>query len=197
LKNSEPVFLTNDRSPRDCKTIREEVRNERSKGNGIQRKNNETSDRSNHRQRLSLPGLKKWIAKYWALSVYAWAISIILICPPLFIINLVASELSLSQLIESEPPTAIGQWPPWASTVLVLLAALIGKYHDDAVNSLAGATRYIIWKLLGKLTKSERPVLADVTELDIPHAAEEGLKRRLQRFWGPVKVALEQVQGGP
>ena len=93
---------------------------------------------------------QKLIAKYWALAIYAWAILITLICPPLFVINVVANELSLSNYIESEPPTQVGQWTPWASTGLVLFAALIGRYNDSFVQTVKSVSKYTLWRLKGR-----------------------------------------------
>lgn len=115
--------------------------------------------------------LQKLFAKYWALLIYAWAILITLICPPLFIINVVANELSLAQLLESEPPTTIGQWSSWASTGLVLFAALVGKYHDLYVSNVIRATNYTLWRMRGRPEKARKPSWAGV---DGPGAQSQG-----------------------
>ena len=161
---------------------------------GTKRKNSETPDRLERKPRLGFSSLQKPVAKYWALLVYAWAISITLICPPLFILNLVASELSLSQLIEAEPPTGIGQWSPWASTALILLAALIGQYHDRAVSSLVAAVRYALWKLRGKLTKSQPSTWTYLVENETARGAKQGSKHHLRHIMAPFKTTLKKVQ---
>ncbi|KAI9698794.1 MAG: hypothetical protein M1836_003904 [Candelina mexicana] len=83
--------------------------------------------------------LQLWIAKAWALLVYAWAVLITIISIPLFVINIVSNEFSLAEHEENEKPFQIGQWQPWAATLLALLAAVIGKYHDRGVDAFINA----------------------------------------------------------
>ncbi len=82
-----------------------------------------------------------------------------------------ANELSLAQLLESEPPTTIGQWSSWASTGLVLFAALVGKYHDLYVSNVIRATNYTLWRMRGRPEKARKPSWAGV---DGPGAQSQG-----------------------
>ena len=91
--------------------------------------------------RLEVPKWQKLIAKYFALMIFARAILIVVICPPLFILNLVAAELDISTLPQSETSRHIGSWGPWAATGLVLGAAAVANFHAP------------VWKGLKKLPK--------------------------------------------
>ena len=51
------------------------------------------------KNRLEVLKWQKLIAKYFALMTFAWAVLIVVICPPLFILNLVAAELDISKLL--------------------------------------------------------------------------------------------------
>jgi hypothetical protein len=73
---------------------------------------------------------------------YLIACAVVIFCVPYFIINVIGQEFQLWDLQpDSEKPYVIGQWSPWASAVLVVLAALIAKYHDDVVNLLVKGCR--------------------------------------------------------
>jgi hypothetical protein len=82
--------------------------------------------------------------------VYLGAWLVVTICVPGVIFNIVVMELNLADTdLESEDPYMIGQWGPWCSTGLVLLAALIGRYHDPVTDGiLSGFKR--VWGLIPK-----------------------------------------------
>ncbi|KAI9718120.1 MAG: hypothetical protein M1812_004378 [Candelaria pacifica] len=80
--------------------------------------------------------LQLWTAKVWALLIYAWAVLITIISVPLFVLNIISNEFSLAEHEESEQPFQIGQWQPWVATLLALLAAIIGKYHERGVDAI-------------------------------------------------------------
>ena len=91
---------------------------------------------------LSHPKASKWqkwqrsIGKYFALTIFAWAVFIVVIRPPLFVVNLVAAELNISDYPQSETAQHIGSWTPWAATGLVLFAAFAARFHSSAVDNL-------------------------------------------------------------
>ena len=69
---------------------------------------------------------------------YLIACAVVIFCAPLFIISIVAQELQIwTQQPEAELPYQIGQWSVWAYTALVVLAALIARYHDKVVSGIA------------------------------------------------------------
>ena len=73
---------------------------------------------------------------------YLIACAVVIFCAPLFVISIVAQELQIwTQQPESESPYQIGQWSVWAYTALVILAALIARYHNKLVSGIARAFR--------------------------------------------------------
>ena len=71
-----------------------------------------------------------WVAWFVAYMSYLWAVVIAVICPPLFVVNLIANEISVNNYPESENGHHIGAWAPYVATILVLCAALIAKFHQ-------------------------------------------------------------------
>ncbi|MCJ1313794.1 hypothetical protein MMC25_007474 [Agyrium rufum] len=67
---------------------------------------------------------------------YAWALGIAVVCPILFVLNLVANELSVNSFPQNESARHIGAWSPYAATGLVLVAALIAKFHKSLEEQL-------------------------------------------------------------
>ena len=95
------------------------------------------------------------VAFFVAYMSYLWAVVIAVICPPLFVINLIANEVSVNNYPESENGHHIGAWAPYVATVLVFGAALIAKFHQvlegrfiDLINLAIG--------LLGRFTDNTR-----------------------------------------
>ena len=70
------------------------------------------------------------IAKMCAYLSYSWAVVIAVICPPLFVINLIANEISVNNYPESENAHHVGAWTPYVATMLVFGAALIAEFHQ-------------------------------------------------------------------
>jgi hypothetical protein len=78
----------------------------------------------------------------------AWLVAII--CGLGVIFNIVAMELNLADTdLESEEPYMIGQWGPWCSTGFVLLAALIGKYHEPVTDGILRGFKWVWGSMLG------------------------------------------------
>jgi len=73
------------------------------------------------------------LIKRYAFIVYFSAVLVVLICAPLFIMCIVADELTLWLDLSSKEPYLIGQREPWATISPVLFAALIGNYHHSLV----------------------------------------------------------------
>jgi hypothetical protein len=73
------------------------------------------------------------LVKWFAFIVYLGAVLVVLICAPLFIMCIIANELTLSLDLSSEEPYLIGQWGPCAAVGLVLFAALVASYHHSVV----------------------------------------------------------------
>jgi hypothetical protein len=81
---------------------------------------------------------RKLLAKWLALATYAWALFVTIICVPVLILSMFATESYLFGLPQSESATSIGSWSPWAGTALVLIAALISKFHNRFVAAIRG-----------------------------------------------------------
>ncbi|KAL2042134.1 hypothetical protein N7G274_005322 [Stereocaulon virgatum] len=73
---------------------------------------------------------------------YLIACAVVIFCVPFFITSVIGLEFVLwDYRHDAEKPYMIGQWSSWASAILVVLAALIAKYHDDVVNILVKGCR--------------------------------------------------------
>ncbi len=86
-------------------------------------------------------------AKWTALLIYTFAVFMSICCPPLFIINLVVSELGLVNWPRAEPFRAVGQWAPAVSAVFVLVAALIQQYEELAIKWIRRGCRHFYMRL--------------------------------------------------
>ena len=90
----------------------------------------------------------KQIAFWFAISTYLAALLILLICPTLFLLAILVAELFLRHLPQSDSANNIGAWGPFVSTTLVLLAALIARYHhkvtDDILRHPVGRSMSIV-----------------------------------------------------
>ena len=114
---------------------------------------------------------QKWVAKYFALAMYAWAIFIIIICPPLFIVSLVANELHLLDLPQSETAKHIGAWTPYASTILVLLAALaihLRQHVSVITTNLSKIGHYWVFHIPHEIGRRKRAREQDVEKYESP-----------------------------
>ena len=74
-------------------------------------------------------------SKSVAMFAYFWALAVLVLCPMVFVLNLVSIEMFLSNFPESDPLIHVGAWSSWAATGLVISAALISRYHEDAVEA--------------------------------------------------------------
>ena len=113
------------------------------------------------KNQLEVPKWQKLIAKYFALMIFAWAVLIVVICPPLFIFNLVAAELDLSTLPQSETSRHIGSWGPWAATGLVLGAAAVAKFHAPVWKGLRKFPKHWFGLVKQKLQRSQKRQVLD------------------------------------
>ena len=85
-----------------------------------------------------LRAIQKWSVRFFALFIYLGAVLIMLLCAPLFIASIITIEMLMWQVdLESEQPFMIGQWSPLAAAGLIILAALIAKFHDPLVGKVA------------------------------------------------------------
>ncbi|KAK3173667.1 hypothetical protein OEA41_006999 [Lepraria neglecta] len=75
---------------------------------------------------------------------YLIACAVVIFCAPYFIISVISQEFQMwDEQPDSEKPYMVGQWSPWVYTALVLLAALIARYHDRVVRLIAKGCRSV------------------------------------------------------
>ncbi len=88
--------------------------------------------------RRTLMRVQEGFVRALAALNYLIACAVVIFCAPLFIVSIVAQELQIwTQQPEAESPYQVGQWTVWAYTALVILAALIARYHDKLVHGIA------------------------------------------------------------
>lgn len=104
-----------------------------------------TSVRLRRREGIPAGAWQVNVATCISLLAYLWALFILVLCSPLFIFNLVAGEIFLRPFPQSEDQQHIGAWGPWASTVLVLIAAIIAKYHNVFADLLIDCINDVFW----------------------------------------------------
>ena len=96
------------------------------------------------------PGFMKspnGISKYLAIMAYLWAVFVSIICIPMFVFNIVASELLISLLPQSESEVHIGAWAPWSAVALVLVAAVLWHYNTEAVHGWVHVVNGIFYSI--------------------------------------------------
>jgi len=75
---------------------------------------------------------------------YLIACAVVLFCAPLFVVSIVAQELQLwHNQPDSENAYQVGQWSSWVYTALVILAALIARYHDNFIGFICDCGRHV------------------------------------------------------
>ena len=87
------------------------------------------------------------MAKFLAILAYAWALFVFIICPPVFALNLIASEIKIHPFPQSELANHVGAWTPWAATALVLIAAFIARFHYSAVDMVVNITNHAFYEI--------------------------------------------------
>lgn len=89
---------------------------------------------------------------------YLIACAVVIFCAPFFIISVVSQEFQLwNNQPDSEKPYQVGQWSAWVYTALVVLAALIARYHDKVVGFIADGCRYCGKGLRGRFSHQDGP----------------------------------------
>ena len=100
---------------------------------------------------------------------YLIACAVVIFCIPFFLITVVSQEFSLwDEQPDSEKPYMVGQWSSWVYTALVVLAALIARYHDSAIHSIAKGCRYAYHGIKYCFTSSKQPKEPDL-EPELEH----------------------------
>ena len=95
-------------------------------------------------QRPYLFRTQEVIVRVFAGLNYLIACAVIIFCIPFFVISVISQEFQLwYEQPDSEKPYMVGQWSSWVYTALVVLAALIARYHDSAIRLLAKGCRHM------------------------------------------------------
>ena len=110
---------------------------------------------------------QRWVSKYFSLTMYLWALFVTALCAPMLVANVIANEIWIQYLPQSETACHIGAWAPWAATGLVLFAAGVARFQDDILKN----TKKIM-------------IEAKMRPLHVPHAIER--RYRMWRKKGPL-----------
>ncbi|MCJ1378335.1 hypothetical protein MMC17_001432 [Xylographa soralifera] len=73
--------------------------------------------------------IQRWLSQFFCLTMYLWAIFVTMLCAPLLVANVVASEIALDHVAQSETAIHIGAWAPWAAAGLVIFAAGVARFQ--------------------------------------------------------------------
>ena len=87
------------------------------------------------------------ISKYLAIMAYLWAVFVSIICVPMFILNILAVELILSLLPQSESEIHVGAWAPWSAVALVMVAAILWHYNNAAIHAWVYALNGVFYSV--------------------------------------------------
>jgi len=85
---------------------------------------------------IKLQPWRRYAAQFFALLIYTLAVLALIVCPILFVVNVVAIELTLTDYHDSEDPWLIGQWSPIAAVILAVLAAFLSEYWERGTNRI-------------------------------------------------------------
>jgi hypothetical protein len=121
-------------------------------------------------------------ARLIATGAYLWAVLMLVLCPPLFVINLIAIEFVINPLSQREASNHVSAWGPWASTGLVLFAAFIARFQHSIVRILGEMIREFgfrvkhTWHRFLRWTagKSNNAYLKEVNSRGGPHMLSWG-----------------------
>jgi hypothetical protein len=97
------------------------------------------------RVRRDISPRRKLAMKWVALVMYAWSLFVTIFCIPILALTILCAEAYIYGIPESELLIHVGAWSPWAGTALVLLAALISKFHRRVIKALFGRRRKTSW----------------------------------------------------
>lgn len=83
---------------------------------------------------IQLRPWRRYTAQCLALLSYALAVVALAFCPLLYIFNIVAFEMTLTDFHDSEDLWMVGQWSPVVGALLVVVAATLSKYWERGTN---------------------------------------------------------------
>jgi len=83
---------------------------------------------------IQLRPWRRYTAQCLALLSYALAVLALAFCPLLYLFNIVAIEMTLTDYHDSEDIWMVGQWSPVVGALLVLVAATLSKYWERGTN---------------------------------------------------------------
>ncbi|RDL29901.1 uncharacterized protein BP5553_10528 [Venustampulla echinocandica] len=126
----------------------------------------------------------KWryvLAKGIATFFYLTAVSLTILCPIVFVTNIIVNEVAIGMFPVGERSDAVGAWGAWAGALLVLFAAVVDKYSkawmDSILLALEGA--WIIVKYSKDDRAGKKPTISKRVE-------ERNMGRRIIAFFGVV-----------
>ena len=131
--------------------------------------------------------IQRWLSQYFCLTMYLWAIFVTLLCAPLLVANVLASEIALDHVAQSESAIHVGAWAPWAAAGLVIFAAGVARFQtavfvnvEEMFKELAERTGYMFRVLKWRLKASRYDPQTDSEKANRP-----GLKDSRNRSEAP------------
>lgn len=106
---------------------------------------------------------RKTPAKYLAIFAYIWAVISSVICVILFVFNIIAMEVLLSKLPQSESAKHVGAWSPWAATGLIIAAALLSKVPQNLFQKMFSSSIRGFKRISGRINTMVVTVRSSVT----------------------------------
>ena len=133
------------------------------------------------------------VAFFVAYMSYLWAVVIAVICPPLFVINLIANEISVNNYPEAENGHHVGAWAPYVGTIMVFGAALIAKFHQLLENRFIALINLAIGLLERFTTRAHLRTLKDNNDGAIPGNKNEKSGQLTSNFLATTFALVSEV----
>ncbi|MCJ1436675.1 hypothetical protein MMC27_006056 [Xylographa pallens] len=119
--------------------------------------------------------IQRWLSQYFCLTMYLWAIFVTILCAPLLVANVVASEIALDHIAQSESAIHIGAWAPWAAAGLVIFAAGVARFQTAIIINVEDMLKELVERIGHIYRVSKRRLRASRYE---PHTDSEKASRR-------------------
>ncbi|MCJ1284519.1 hypothetical protein MMC26_003852 [Xylographa opegraphella] len=122
--------------------------------------------------------IQRWLSQCFCLTMYLWAIFVTVLCAPLLVANLVASEIALDHVAQSESAIHVGAWAPWAAAGLVIFAAGVARFQTALVISADEMFKELVARTGHAFRVSKRRLRASRCEphMDSEKGSRPGLK---------------------
>ncbi|KAI9802790.1 MAG: hypothetical protein M1833_001389 [Piccolia ochrophora] len=142
--------------------------------------------------------------------IYLVAIVFLIAAPPLFVINIVITEYIHAGTLSEEEYNAVGQWAPYASALLAILAAVLVRYVDPWSAALKAIFKTLVlrpWNhMRGRtpspshtthpshdlpvMTHSAQPYNAEASDLELGPASPSSIEKSASKSLPPTLAQL-------